>query len=200
MPAPLHCPGCHAPQPEPGILDPPPEKTACPACGRSLEVILFPARRRAVPPASGAGQSAGVGDAVCFYHAGRTATVPCDRCGRFLCPLCDLEFGRRHYCPRCLETGYQDHDLSLLVHYRVLYDSLALFLAALPMLFFFFPTLVTAPIVLFIAARYWRAPGSLLPRRRGRMAAAVFLAGLQALAWVALIGWFVYSLVMEVAG
>jgi len=197
MTNPLHCPRCQAALPEPALLEPGLGRFVCSGCQMTSEVALFPARNRPAEPPAGIGRSVGAGESACFYHPGRIAAVPCDRCGRFLCPLCDLRFGAQHYCPRCLEQGHHDRSLPLLVHHRVLYDSLALWLALLPMLFFVFPTLFTAPLVLFIVIRYWNAPGSLLPRGRGRMVAAAVLAALQSLFWSALFGWLIYLLLAE---
>ena len=69
------------------------------------------------------------GEAACFYHPGKRATVPCGVCGRFLCALCDLELNGRHVCPACLETSRRKGDLRNLDTRRMLYDSAALSLA-----------------------------------------------------------------------
>lgn len=68
--------------------------------------------------------------AACFFHARKRAAVPCDRCGRFLCRLCDLGFGDgRHLCPECLRAGWRDGQMPELVNGRPVRDRLALVLA-----------------------------------------------------------------------
>jgi hypothetical protein len=64
----------------------------------------------------------------------------------------------------------------------VLYDSLALTLALVPLLLWPF-TLITAPAALFIAIRYWRAPGSVVQRTKVRLILAMFVALAQIVGW-----------------
>lgn len=78
----------------------------CPQCRIPLRISVFPAATQSeTSPATGT--PASPGEAVCFNHESRRAVVPCDRCGRFLCALCDLFIGDVHYCPACLEYGLQ---------------------------------------------------------------------------------------------
>lgn len=128
--------------------------------------------------------------ASCFYHSQKRAVIPCDHCGRFLCALCDVEFGGRHLCPACLETGKKKGRIVNLDRHRVLYDSVALKIAVFPMITVWF-TLVTAPIALYLAIRHWKSPTSLVRRTKIRFIFAVALAGLQILAWTTGILYFV---------
>ena len=122
------------------------------------------------------------GEASCFYHPNKKAVLPCEACGRFLCALCDVELNGQHLCPACLASGQKKGKLSNLDNRRVLYDSLALTLALLPLLVWPF-TLITAPAALFIAIRYWRAPGSLVQRTKIRLILAMFFALAQMAGW-----------------
>ncbi len=181
MNAPLiQCPGCQA-----WLLDGAfnqPELSPCPACGVPLQIEVFPAlfRGRSV------GQSGETimieGEASCFYHPQKKAVLPCQGCGRFLCALCDCEFNGQHFCPACLEAGKAKGKIKNLENQRTLYDSIALSLALLPLLIYYF-TLVTAPMALFVAIRYWNAPRSLVRRTRIRFVAAIVLAVLQIAGW-----------------
>ena len=65
---------------------------------------------------------------------------------------------------------------------RTLFDSVALSLAVLPLLLFWV-TIVTAPMALFVAVRYWQAPSSILPRTKIRMVVAIVVASLEIVAW-----------------
>jgi hypothetical protein len=107
-------------------------------------------------------------------------------CGRFLCALCAVELHGQHLCPNCLETGKEKGKLKSLENHRTLYDAIALRLAIYPMIlfFFWFFTIITAPIALFVAIRYWNAPSSIVPRTKIRSIAAIVLASLQILLWI----------------
>ena len=89
--------------------------------------------------------------------------MPCGRCGRFLCALCDLDIGGRHLCPACVADGPPLTTATTasgertaggeLANERFLYDRMALTLAAAPLLFLWPVTLFTAPVALFYAVR-----------------------------------------------
>jgi hypothetical protein len=129
-------------------------------------------------------------EAGCFYHPRKKAIVPCENCGRFLCALCDVELGDRHLCLACLETGRKKGTLKNLETRRVLYDNIALALSIFPALLFW-PTIVTAPMALFIALRHWKAPRGIIPRSKVRFIMAITLATLQIMGWV----WGIYYII-----
>jgi hypothetical protein len=160
---------------------------ACAQCGAPFQAWVFPALLRGVgeeaEPAPAAEQ-----EASCFYHASKKAVTVCDGCGVFLCGLCDVSMGGRHLCPRCLEKGGSKGKIRDLQRERFLYDDLALSLSVLPMLIFYF-TLLTAPIALYVAIRYWKAPGSLIPRTKVRFVLAIVLATAQVAGWAFLFAW-----------
>ena len=121
-------------------------------------------------------------EAGCFYHPQKKVVVPCSTCGRFLCALCDVELEGRHYCMTCLASGKKQRKIRNLENERVLYDNIALLLATVPLLFFYI-TILTAPVALFIAVRHWKSPSSIIPRTRIRSIAAIVLATLQIAGW-----------------
>jgi len=174
------CPGCRTPFGE--WMFNRPDLSPCPACGIAVQVEIFPALFR--PAARGRGGEAVMveGEASCFYHPQKKAVVPCQGCGRFLCALCDCELHGEHFCPACLEVGRQKGRITRLENQRTLYDGIALSLALLPLLIFYF-TIVTAPIALYIAIRYWNAPRSIVHRTRIRLVVAIILATLQIIGW-----------------
>jgi hypothetical protein len=159
-----------------------PDLTPCPACRVPLQIEIFPALFR--PAARGRGGEALMveGESSCFYHPQKKAAVPCDGCGRFLCALCDCELHGEHFCPACLETGRQKGRIKHLENQRTLYDAIALSLATLPLLIFYF-TIVTAPIALYLAIRYWNAPMSIVHRTKARLVLAILLATAQIAGW-----------------
>lgn len=153
----------------------------CLACGSTTHLFLFPALLR--PAEAVRGQVILDGEASCFYHLTRKASVPCDGCGRFLCALCDVAMEGGHWCPTCVQQRRQQPDaLPTLDSQRVLYDNIALSLAILPLLIFWF-TVLTAPATLFLVVRFWNRPTSILPRTRIRFVLAALIAGLQVVGW-----------------
>jgi hypothetical protein len=158
------------------------ELLPCPSCATPLQIEVFPAFFRKITPGQSAQAIMLEGESSCFFHPQKKAVVPCGGCGRFLCALCDCEFTGEHYCPACLETGKSKGKIKALDNSRTRYDSIALTLALLPVLIFYF-TLITAPMTLFVTIRYWKAPRSLVRRTGVRFTIAVLLALVQIVGW-----------------
>ncbi len=176
----LFCTRCHQGLPEEDWNAP--EMRRCPSCDALFKAVTFPAllqEQRPVQPAP----SGSEGDAICFYHPRKKAVTPCDNCGRFLCALCDIEFRGERWCPACLESGRRKHSNLHLETRRTNYDSIALALATLPALLLW-PSLLGAPMALYVAIRYWRTPPGIVPRTRLRYYLAIGLAGVQVIAWI----------------
>ena len=150
---------------------------------------MFPTFARPAAAARAVESVASDEDASCFYHPRKKAVVPCGRCGRFLCALCDLELDGRHLCPGCVEAGRNADARTALreglpVAPRTLHDNVALALAVLPLLLW--PTtLLTAPVALFVTVRHWNEPArSPVPRWRWRLILAGGLSLVQVAVWV----------------
>ena len=126
----------------------------CPNCGSSVTVRAFPALLRGLGEGVAGADLLVADESSCFFHPSKMATVTCASCGRFLCSLCDLELGERHLCPACLETGQNQGRFAKLARRRVMHDSIALWLALLPILMMWPLTFVTAPAALFLAVRH----------------------------------------------
>jgi len=155
---------------------------ACPRCGSQIIAAAF-ASLISTQASSGAGERLLEADqASCFYHPNKKASIPCDNCGRFLCTLCDVDFGGRHLCPACIEAGSGTESETTLDTRRILYDKLALFLAIIP-------TFFTQLIAIFLAIKYWSSPISIPPRSplRWRWILAVVISLLEI--------WFLYELI-----
>lgn len=168
------------------------EPGRCDSCGALIRADVFPAFFRE-QAGGAAGETILLEDeAGCYYHPRKKAVVACEACGRFLCALCDVEFNDEHLCPSCLESGKKKRKIKNLENHRILYDNAALSLAVLPLLFFF-ATILTAPIVIFIVIRYWKAPGSVIPRTRFRFILAFVIALLQIAGW----SLFFYQLIIH---
>ncbi len=170
------------------------EHAFCAACRSPHSAYVFPALFSKTDQAAGAAAMVAEGEASCYYHPRKRAVVPCDQCGRFLCSLCQVEFLGQNWCPGCIEAHQQKGQLSNLDASRPLYDNMALVLAVLPA-FLIWPTIITAPMSLYVSARYWRKPSSLLPRTKIRFYLAVLVAVLQIAAWVFLAAYLIVKLI-----
>jgi len=157
----------------------------CVGCGALLEVELFPAFKSGANPGSRAEGLADESDAACFSHPDKKAVAACSQCGRFLCSLCEVEMGSQVVCFDCFSEEARAGGGGRLETRVVLYDSIALALAIVPV-FLFWPSLIAAPIVLFMCFRYWNRQGGFLPRSRWRFVVAALLAALQIVGWAAL--------------
>lgn len=181
MSAPIQCPECRAWLLE-GVFNQP-DFVPCPACGVPLQVQIFPALFRKTAGGQNAETLIIESEASCFYHPQKKAVRPCEGCGRFVCALCDCDLHGQHFCPACLEAGKTKGKIKNLNQQRTLYDSIALALAVFPMLIFYF-SIVTAPMALFIAIRYWKAPSSILRRSKIRFVIAIIIALAQIGGWI----------------
>ena len=162
----------------------------CPTCGVELTVRTFPALF-AGPRAAAEGEASLAGEASCFYHPEKRAVLTCHQCGRFLCTLCRVEFKGQDWCPGCLESSSRKRKGVDFENHRILYDSAALAFATFPFLLLFWPSLVGAPLAIYVSIRYWKAPTSILPRTKIRFVLAIVLA----VAQLALVGFLVYAVV-----
>lgn len=109
----------------------------CPTCNTFLRADAYPALFRPISKGDSGEKLMMEKDASCFYHPGKKAILPCDLCGRFLCSLCDIDFSNQHLCPLCLDSGKSKQKIQVLTNRRTNYDSISLYLALIPMLFFF---------------------------------------------------------------
>jgi hypothetical protein len=150
----------------------------CPACRSELDAAFFPAFEH--PPATvstASGERASEGEATCFFHPEKRATLACESCGRFLCALCDMPLGARHLCPSCLGSGKRVE----LVPQRICWSRITLLAGALPLLFGWvvWPVLVFSGLAtIFIGLWTWKKPGSLVHGPRHWAAVVGMVCGL----------------------
>ena len=95
------CPRCNAPLAAEEIRT---GTLICPRCNHRFEGTAFtPPQRK---------QSAVVAEVVtvgpeganaCANHTRNAATASCQRCGLFICALCDMNVGTGSYCPSCFQ-------------------------------------------------------------------------------------------------
>jgi hypothetical protein len=171
MPAHLTCPHCSGPLPidlfVAGRLG------RCPACHLQVEAYIFPEFHKA--SARSEIHLAQEHEAVCYFHSRYRAKNPCDNCGRFLCEICAIKVGQRELCAECLGLLRKQRNETGLVHYAPLFDNVSLFLVTAPVItiLFWFLTIFSAPVSLFLSFYYWPRQWNLLPRSRIRFVLAI---------------------------
>jgi hypothetical protein len=149
--------------------------TRCVNCGAAFRATLFPsfwveAERTPTRPTPTT-----EGEASCFFHPENRAARACDRCGRFVCSVCEITFGANHLCPSCLSVGITDPRKAEFVAWRFLWADAALVVGGLPLIggLFIWPALpITGLAAIFLAIFGWKRPGS-IPRGRRHWAAVV---------------------------
>jgi len=155
----ITCPHCSADIPADS------EWQSCPHCQKWLQIRVWPLVRQNTGAVSALSEHA-----TCFFHPDKAFQACCQRCGRFVCALCDLQLGAEHVCPTCFERGRADSGVEAGKaewRYRdVLYDSIALTVGWVWILFW--PVFVAAlPAVIFLHVKYGKAPRSYLIPRSG---------------------------------
>ena len=142
-------------------------RQSCPWCATEVQALLWPVIKPNANPAVALSDQA-----TCFFHPEKAFQACCQRCGRFVCALCDLQLGSEHVCPACFERGRADSGPEAAKaewRYRdVLYDSIALTVGWAWILFW--PSFIAAfPAAIFLHVKYRKAPRSyLVPRRAWR--------------------------------
>jgi hypothetical protein len=161
------------------------DAAACTSCGSRNTVRVFPALF-AAPAGPATAESALDGEAACFDHPSKRAVAACHQCGRFVCRLCSVEFGGQVWCPTCVAAGKGTGKTAYLDPRRVLYDSIAL---AVPLVtLVFWPlTALAGPGTLVYSAMTWKRPLSLVRKYRWRFAIAIVIGLAETVGWCWLI-------------
>ena len=168
---------------------------SCPNCRREHELYLYPAYFQEMLPVAGSEAKLLESEASCFHHPDKRAVVSCETCGRFLCDLCRVDFEEKNLCLSCFDVLRKTEGVWKLQRRCILWDNIALSLAVLPLLFWFI-TIVTAPVALYITFRHWREGStSIVLRTRVRYVLAFIIAGLQLLGW----GFFFVSVFAKIS-
>ena len=156
---------------------------ACGVCNCRIRADVYPALKRPLPVGRTGAAVQMDKEAGCFYHPRKKAVVPCSACGRFLCALCDVSLNGQHLCPACLEKAKVNGKIKNLENHRTCYDTIALLFATVSLIFYWF-TILTAPLVIYLTVRHWNSPSSIIPRTKIRFVLAFILAGIQIAAWI----------------
>ncbi len=175
---------------------------ACTACGAEMRAAVFPAAARAVSQGEAGEPLVDPSESPCFFHEDRRANTACVRCGRFVCALCELPMPPGPYCPECLDSVAETGEADWLKTEWTLDGTLALAIAAAPLMliwltgllvlpisvdvglaamagFLGFPALVTGPIAIFLGFRARRADTGPIGPGRWHAGLAILLGALQ---------------------
>ena len=164
----------------------------CPSCDKSFELHLLPGddikQWRKELPKHAPEVANDESQARCHNHETNKANDVCESCGILLCTLCSVPLADTHWCIDCIVKGKDDPTNPHFIRKHELKDNVALAVAFAPMVifFFWFTTLITAPITLVLIWKNWNKPLSLLKRTKVRFVIAAIVALLQLIGWAAI--------------
>lgn len=75
----------------------------CPYCSRGFEATAFNPPQRKQLVTTEVMTVGPEGANACANHTRNAATASCQRCGLFICGLCDMNVGTGSYCPSCFD-------------------------------------------------------------------------------------------------
>jgi hypothetical protein len=155
------CPRCNHPLDLRTITE---GEDICPSCQGFFEAHVFrpPQRVARVVQLAAAGPE---GASACANHLRNAATTSCDRCGVFICGLCELEVRGVRYCPSCFDRLSENATLDVTQARQRDYVTLALITAFLGLV----PIIVLSVLSIVYAIRALNTP----ELRDGRIATII---------------------------
>jgi hypothetical protein len=159
------CPHCRAPLSEGEVRG---GTIECPRCRGAYEATVFEAPREVVAPVAQVATIGPEGANACANHAGNAAVTSCQRCGLFICALCDMNVGAGSYCPSCFDRMRSGGTLQTQTGVRRYRDYAGMSVSAVV-----FGVLLLFPfgIIFGPMAVYWGAKGRRQRREEGRSTA-----------------------------
>jgi uncharacterized membrane protein YidH (DUF202 family) len=158
----------------------------CTLCGAANQAWLFQAALTSAPLVHP--EIALEGEAACYEHADKRAIGACQRCGRFVCQFCSVEFGTEVLCPSCVAGGGVTS--ARLNPSLTMFDSIAL-IAPLASLIIYPFTIIAAPASLVLSIVKWKQPISPVRRNRWRFVLAIIISLIMIGLWIWGIVYFV---------
>ena len=165
----------------------------CPNCNSEFEATVFrpPEVRVAAPEMVGAGPEAG---SACANHARNAAVASCQRCGLFICSLCEMNIGTGSFCPSCFDRVRADGSVQAVVTRYRDYSTMA----GTSVLAGFLLSFMFLSVPFGAVAIYYGIKGMRQRRERGASATGttliLILAVLEVLGGLVFIIFLIYSL------
>lgn len=124
----------------------------CDACLRTFEATAFqaPQTRAHVVELAVAGPE---GANACATHARNAAVTSCDRCGLFICSLCEMKVAEGSLCPQCLDRARADGTLQGAAGRIRDFASMARVCVLLGLVTFTFLGLLVGPLAIYYARK-----------------------------------------------
>jgi hypothetical protein len=169
-------------------------RQTCASCSRPFEAVRFaaPMRQAAVRPV---GEMTGGGTA-CASHPGNVSTSNCQRCGVFMCGLCEIDADEMKMCPACFDRLSAEGALaSTRTSFRD-YGRQGAMLAALGLPFMWLGLLI-GPIAIYYAIRSLKQL-ELVGEGKGRLRAVLTI--LFGVLEAGMSGFLVYSVIRQSNG
>ncbi|HVR38462.1 MAG TPA: hypothetical protein VMU84_05150 [Thermoanaerobaculia bacterium] len=148
------CPRCAKPLNHADLHD---GDAICPYCKHPFETRVFQPRQRdnAVLQLAQSGPEEGT---PCAYHARNAAVASCERCGVFICSLCEMAIDAGKFCPSCFDRMAQEQAGGATQTRIRDYGSLAMLSALAGLLIAVFLGIPGAIMSWYYAIKAWRHP------------------------------------------
>lgn len=141
----------------------------CPWCRRAFEATVFQPREVQHAAVQIVTETPDGVAAACANHARNAAVTNCQRCGLFICSLCEMKVGDTTYCPSCFDRVRNEGALQGVTRYRD-FATMAISAAVLGLLCF----TLGAPIGAL--GVYWSVKGLRQRKEEGSSRAGVIVA------------------------
>jgi hypothetical protein len=166
----------------------------CPGCSSQVMTTAFPAIT--TPAGTSSIVPCEPGESSCFFHSNNRAETICDECGRFLCGLCSVSFGKRKLCPDCIYRNRRQKIDPLLIDQAILFDNIAISILALSVLTlsYLFLGLIISLLAVCLVFIGWKYQRTLVRRSRFRFGIGLILGLIGAGAWILFLVLFIQAL------
>ena len=171
----------------------------CEFCRRSFEATVFtPLARRGTEAVETIVAAGPAGANACANHARNAAVTSCQRCGLFICSLCDMNVGAGSFCPTCFDRVRAEGTLKpVATRYRD-FASLARITAIFGLVFYFVWPIIGAGAI-FLAVKGMRQRRE-QGRSRAGMVIIMILGVIEIIAGITLYGFFIWAIARGMRG